>query len=70
LLLILFAALNLSQWTLGDKRTRSILRTIEVPASFALRWINVFFVPAFVLLPLTPSIGGVEIAKIVAVFGA
>lgn len=38
-------------------------------AGWALRWINVFFTPAFVLLPLSPSIGAVEVLKIIAVFG-
>jgi hypothetical protein len=35
---------------------------------FALRYINIFFCPAFVTLPLSPSISGVEVAKIIAVF--
>lgn len=38
-------------------------------AGWALRWINVFFTPAFVLLPLSPSIGAVEVLKIITVFG-
>ena len=36
-------------------------------AGFALRHINMFFTPSFILLPLSPAIGGVEIAKIIGV---
>lgn len=39
-----------------------------VQCGFALRYINIFFCPAFVTLPLSPSISGVEVAKIIAVF--
>ena len=38
-------------------------------AGFALRYINIFFTPSFVLLPLSPSISGTEVGKIIAVFG-
>lgn len=30
--------------------------------------INVFFIPSFVVLPLSPPIGGVEVGKVIAVF--
>lgn len=36
---------------------------------FALKYINLYFVPPFVLLPLSPSISAAEVGKIVAVFG-
>ncbi|KAI9832689.1 MAG: hypothetical protein M1819_004275 [Sarea resinae] len=35
---------------------------------FALRYINIFFTPSFVKLPLSPSISGVEIGKIIGLF--
>ncbi|MCJ1337401.1 hypothetical protein MMC09_002683 [Bachmanniomyces sp. S44760] len=41
---------------------------VEIPGAFALKYINVLFTPSFVLLPLSPPIGGVEVAKIIAVF--
>jgi hypothetical protein len=41
----------------------------EMKAGFALRYINIFFTPSFVLLPLSPPISGIEVAKIIAVFG-
>lgn len=45
------------------------LSPLCIQCGFALRYINLFFCPAFVTLPLSPSIGGVEVAKIIAVFG-
>lgn len=41
----------------------------ECKAGFSLRYINLFFTPSFVLLPLSNPIGGVEVAKIIGVFG-
>ncbi|KAH8888531.1 hypothetical protein GQ53DRAFT_724535 [Thozetella sp. PMI_491] len=67
-LIILFLALLLSEWLLGNNRTRKVVSAIDVPAGWSLRWINVFFIPTFVLLPLSPPIGIVEVFKIIAVF--
>ncbi|QLL31484.1 hypothetical protein HG536_0B03470 [Torulaspora globosa] len=44
------------------------LGVIDVPLSWALRWMNVFFTPAFVTLPLSPWISCKEALLIVAVF--
>ncbi|QLG71424.1 hypothetical protein HG535_0B04660 [Zygotorulaspora mrakii] len=41
---------------------------IDVPLSWALRWMNLFFTPAFVTLPLSPWISYKEALLIVAVF--
>lgn len=41
---------------------------ITKQTGWALRWINVFFIPSFVVLPLSPPIGGVEVGKVIAVF--
>ena len=68
LLIFLFLALVISDAVLGNKRTQAIVRVIDIPAGFALRYINVFFTPSFVLLPLSPAICGVEVGKIIAVF--
>ncbi|OTA55844.1 hypothetical protein K449DRAFT_468677 [Hypoxylon sp. EC38] len=68
-LIILFLTLLLSEQVLGEHRTRRIVSIIEIPGDWALRWINVLFTPSFVLLPLSPSIGGIEVLKIIAVFG-
>ncbi|KAI1464820.1 LrgB-like family-domain-containing protein [Daldinia caldariorum] len=67
-LIILFAALLLSEQLLGEHRTKHIVSIIEIPGGWALRWINVLFTPSFVLLPLSPSIGGIEVLKIIAIF--
>ncbi|KAI1210160.1 LrgB-like family-domain-containing protein [Annulohypoxylon truncatum] len=67
-LIILFLALLLSEQVLGEHRTKRIVGVIEVPGDWALRWINVLFTPSFVLLPLSPSIGGIEVLKMIAVF--
>ena len=53
---------------LGEKRTKAIVQIIGIPTDFALKFINVFFMPPFVLLPLSPSVSGVEIGKIIGVF--
>lgn len=44
------------------------LSVIDIPLSWALRWMNVFFTPAFVTLPLSPWISYKEALLIVAVF--
>ncbi|KAH0287195.1 hypothetical protein KCU62_g6089, partial [Aureobasidium sp. EXF-3399] len=64
----LFLILVLLQGILGDRKTKQIVALIEIPCGFALRYINIFFCPAFVTLPLSPAISGVEVAKIIAVF--
>ncbi|KAL1847391.1 hypothetical protein VTK73DRAFT_10368 [Phialemonium thermophilum] len=67
-LILLFFGLLLMEWLAGHHRTRYVVALLDVPAGWSLRWINVFFMPTFVMLPLSPSIGGVEVAKIIAVF--
>ncbi|KAL2753207.1 hypothetical protein ACRALDRAFT_2111654, partial [Sodiomyces alcalophilus JCM 7366] len=67
-LILLFFALLLSERLLGAHRTRAMVNLIDVPAGWSLRWINVFFTPSFVLLPLSPSIGIVEVSRIIGVF--
>ncbi|GAB7362952.1 hypothetical protein MBLNU230_g3248t1 [Neophaeotheca triangularis] len=66
-MVILFFALLLCERLLGSQKTKYIVNVIEVPCGFALRWINIFFCPAFVVLPLSPPISGVEVGKIIAV---
>lgn len=41
---------------------------IDIPLSWALRWMNLFFTPAFITLPLSPWISYKEALLIVAVF--
>ncbi|KXJ90317.1 LrgB-like family-domain-containing protein [Microdochium bolleyi] len=67
-LIVLFFGLLLSERLLGEHRTRKVVALIEIPGLWSLRWINVFFTPSFVLLPLSPPIGIVEVFKIIGVF--
>ncbi|KAI8627111.1 LrgB-like family-domain-containing protein [Xylariaceae sp. FL1651] len=67
-LIILFLSLLLLEQVIGEHRTRYIVALIEISGGWLLRWINVFFTPSFVLLPLSPLIGGIEVVKIIAVF--
>ncbi|KAK7419569.1 hypothetical protein QQZ08_010819 [Neonectria magnoliae] len=67
-LVLLFLALLASESLLGSHRTRKLIATIDVSAGWSLRWMGVFFTPSFVLLPLSPPIGVVEVFKIIAVF--
>ncbi|KAK0118718.1 hypothetical protein ONS95_007606 [Cadophora gregata] len=67
-LILLLLGLILSDFAIGDRKTRAIVKVIDIPAGFALRYLNIFFTPSFILLPLSPPIGGIEVAKIIAVF--
>ncbi|GAB7354264.1 hypothetical protein MBLNU459_g4796t1 [Dothideomycetes sp. NU459] len=67
-MIALFVVLILCQTTLGDRKTKKIVALVDIPCGFALRYINLFFCPAFVTLPLSPAISGIEVAKIIAVF--
>ncbi|KAK9459986.1 LrgB-like family-domain-containing protein [Lipomyces oligophaga] len=67
-MLLLFIFLLFLDLTIGSRKTASFSRIIDVPLGFGLRWINTFFTPSFVLLPLSPAVGGAEVGKIAAVF--
>lgn len=68
LMLVLYALLLVSQLTIGKHYTGVIISFIEVPANFALKWINLFFIPSFVTLPLAERISVTEAFTIAAVF--
>ncbi|KAG9251153.1 LrgB-like family-domain-containing protein [Emericellopsis atlantica] len=67
-LVLLFVALLICEAVLGSHRTRKLVALLDVPAGWALRWMSIFFMPPFVLLPLSPRIGVIEVFKIIAVF--
>ncbi|KAF6828690.1 hypothetical protein CPLU01_08352 [Colletotrichum plurivorum] len=67
-LILLFFALLLSEAVLGGHKTKAIVAVIDVPAGWSLRWINILFTPSFIMLPLSPSVGILEVVKIIAVF--
>lgn len=68
LMLILYLLLLVSQLTIGKHYTGIIIKFIEIPANFALKWINLFFIPSFVTLPLAERISVTEAFIIAAVF--
>ncbi|KAK1996832.1 hypothetical protein LX36DRAFT_722346 [Colletotrichum falcatum] len=67
-MVLLFLGLLLSELALGNHRTRAVVAVVEVPAGWSLRWINVLFTPSFIMLPLSPPVGIVEVMKMAAVF--
>ncbi|KAK9249334.1 LrgB-like family-domain-containing protein [Lipomyces tetrasporus] len=67
-MILLFLILILLDTTIGSRRTAAVSKIIDVPLGFSLRWINTFFTPSFVLLPLSPAVGGAEVGKIAGVF--
>ncbi|OAA53840.1 LrgB-like protein [Niveomyces insectorum RCEF 264] len=67
-LILLFLALLLCERVLGDRRTKKLVQMINVPGGWSLRWLNIFFTPSFVMLPLSPRISATEVGKIIAVF--
>ncbi|CCH46924.1 Holin-like protein cidB [Wickerhamomyces ciferrii] len=67
-MLLLYIFLISSQKILGDRKTKKIVKFIEIPGGFSLRWINIFFTPAFITLPLSSWISAKEALTIAAVF--
>lgn len=54
---------DVSSWIL-----EKYLTAIQPSMNFSLKWINVFFIPSFVILPLSDHITFIECLKIAAVF--
>lgn len=67
-MLLLYIFLISSQRFLGNRRTTKIVKFIDIPGGFSLRWINIFFTPAFITLPLSSWISAKEALTIAAVF--
>ncbi|KIH93592.1 hypothetical protein SPBR_04160 [Sporothrix brasiliensis 5110] len=67
-LVLLFLSLLLADVLLGHHRTKALVQAINVPGGWSLRWLNLFFTPSFVMLPLSPPISATEVGKMVAVF--
>ena len=65
----LFILLLLSNRLLGQRKTSKIVKWLDIPCGFCLRWLNLLFTPSFVTLPLSPRISFNEVLKIAAVFG-
>lgn len=67
-LLILFFLLLVCDWLLPPKHMSNLLRVLKVPTGFALRTMNLYFTPSFVLLPTSTLISGKQIGALAGVF--
>ncbi|KAH3670262.1 hypothetical protein WICMUC_004915 [Wickerhamomyces mucosus] len=67
-MLIIYLALVLCSKILGVQKTKKIVDIINIPGDFSLRWINIFFTPAFITLPLSQWISAREALTIAAIF--
>ena len=67
-LLILFFLLIVSDWLLPSKHMKTLLSMLKVPTDFALRTMNLYFTPSFVLLPTSSLISGEQIGALAGVF--
>lgn len=67
-LLILFVFLLVCDWTLPPKHMGNLLSLLKVPTEFALRTMNLYFTPSFVLLPTSTLISGAQIGALAGVF--
>lgn len=67
-LLILFALLLVCDWLLPAKHMGTLLSLLKVPTEFALRTMNLYFTPSFVLLPTSTLISGEQIGALAGVF--
>lgn len=65
----LLALLLLGNRYIGHRSTAQVVKWLDVPCGFCLRWLNLLFTPSFVTLPLSPRISFTEVVKIAAVFG-
>ncbi|KAH3670498.1 hypothetical protein OGAPHI_001013 [Ogataea philodendri] len=68
LMLLMFGGLSLSSWLFGEDKTNIVLRYIDIPFGFALRWMNIYFTPPFVTLVLSDKVSVAEAFTIAAVF--
>lgn len=67
-LLILFFLLVVSDCLLPQKHMKTLLSVLKVPTDFALRTMNLYFTPSFVLLPTSTLISGEQIGALAGVF--
>jgi putative effector of murein hydrolase/putative effector of murein hydrolase LrgA (UPF0299 family) len=67
-LLILFFLLIVFDWLLPSKHMKTLLGMLKVPTDFALRTMNLYFTPSFVLLPTSTLISGEQIGALAGVF--
>ncbi len=69
LMLIVFFILSFVSWLKGEQFTEKyLLRYIDIPFGFNLRWMNLYFTPPFVTLVLADKVSVKEAFIIAAVF--
>lgn len=69
LMLVWFIILNLLSLVIPKRYfLKYVICLFEIPANFSLKWINLFFLPAFVSLPLAEKIGIAEVFIIAGIF--
>lgn len=69
LMLIVFFVLSFVSWLKGEQFTEKyLLRYIDIPFGFNLRWMNLYFTPPFVTLVLADKVSVKEAFIIAAVF--
>ncbi|KAK9765612.1 hypothetical protein K7432_005910 [Basidiobolus ranarum] len=66
-MLLTFIMLILLDWLLPNVAAK-IIEALSPGVQFLLKWINILFSPAFILIPMSPSIQLSEVGKIAAVF--
>ncbi|CAH6718882.1 hypothetical protein CLIB1444_01S16600 [[Candida] jaroonii] len=59
---------SLSKYKWAEKLLHGYLKLVQPSMNFSLKWINVFFLPSFIILPLSQHITFIEVLKIAAVF--
>lgn len=67
-LVVLFTFLLALERAVGSRRVSEILHVLDVPMQFSLRWMNMYFVTPFLMLPLSPSVSKAETGAIAGVF--
>lgn len=67
-MLILFFGLLLLERIFGTKKATAVLHYVDIPCGWCLRWINIFFTPAFTTLPLSNRVSAAEAFEIAGVF--
>ncbi|RUS22948.1 hypothetical protein BC937DRAFT_94802, partial [Endogone sp. FLAS-F59071] len=69
-MVILFALLYASMLTIGLKCTSRLVDLLTPTIDFLLKWINILFCPALIMVANAPSVSPIEVEKIAAIFVA
>ncbi|TGZ80029.1 hypothetical protein EX30DRAFT_364820 [Ascodesmis nigricans] len=67
-MLTLSTALMIAARVFGERKVKRVVNVLDIPLGFASKHISIVFTPSFVLLPLSPSMGGMEAGMVIATF--